>query len=205
MRRAFYYYRDYSARQGASCFWKRSLLMQCHQYQLVCLTPCCDSQASQHQNACASKTFLFILMRKNHNFFQCESHLIWSLLNVVSGSFQWVDSRQTLKFCWSFLDKHKIASENATVIKENDIAWSLLSLLAFWPRSIPVEAALHAWPRSFFSFLHVMAWQRLKPPCSNQRWWYYQKSPFSLYTSLDLVFISFLLLLGSREWKQFVP
>ena len=56
MRRAFYYYRDYSARQGASCFWKRSLLMQCHQYQLVCLTPCWgDSQT----NACQEHKKLF--------------------------------------------------------------------------------------------------------------------------------------------------
>ena len=52
----------------------------------------------------------------------------------------------------------------------------------------------------FFSFLHVMAWQRLKPPCSNQRWWYYQKSPFSLYTkswpSIHIISAT------SRERKQ---
>ena len=50
----------------------------------------------------------------------------------------------------SFLDKHKIASENATVIKENDTAWSLLC----WLSGLSGLTCM----TSIFFFLSYMSW-----------------------------------------------
>ena len=146
------YYRDYSARQGASCFWKRSLLMQCHQYQLVCLTPCWgDSQtnACQEHKKLFSSSFLILAnfrwAKSPHfirTFLMVPNHSVWGSLPVTIFSISPPKSAD-------FLDKHKITSKNATVIKENDTAWP--------PPQLALRRPLHAWPRSFF-FLSYMSW-----------------------------------------------